>query len=133
VIRNGTIRATNSLSIWQPKKATSSQPAKKLGITRAAVQTERFKGLCTNDSKSARERENVMFWRGKNVMNEEYRGFNLYGGCEPYSATLLGHINQWKPTGCIAFKHSNGVISELTRFRFPMTWGMTRTLLTASG
>jgi len=38
-----------------------------------------------------------------------------------------------KPTGCIAFKHSNGVISELTRFRFPMTWGMTRTSLTASG
>jgi hypothetical protein len=29
-------------------------------------------------------------------------------------------VTQWKPTGCIGSKHSNGVISELTRFRFPM-------------
>lgn len=50
----------------------------------------------------------------------QYRGFNLYGGCEPVSATLLGNVTQWKPTGSIAFKHSNGVITELTRFRFPM-------------
>ena len=53
-------------------------------------------------------------------MNEEYRGFNLYGGSEPISETLLGRVTQWKPTGCIAFKHTNGVITELTRFRFPM-------------
>lgn len=53
-------------------------------------------------------------------MNEEYRGFKLYGGCDPYSETLLGNVNQWKPAGCIAFKHANGVISELTRLRFPM-------------
>ena len=26
-----------------------------------------------------------------------------------------------KPTGSIGFKHTNGVITELTRFRFPMT------------
>ena len=50
----------------------------------------------------------------------QHRGFNLYGGCEPITETLLGRVNQWKPTGCIAFKHSNGVITELTRFRFPM-------------
>ena len=54
-------------------------------------------------------------------MNEQYRGFNLYGGYEPISETLLGPVTQWKPTGCVAFKQSNGVISELTRFRFPMT------------
>jgi len=51
-------------------------------------------------------------------MNEEYRGFNLYGGSEPISETLLGRVTQWKPTGCIAFKHTNGVITELSRFRF---------------
>jgi len=49
-------------------------------------------------------------------MNEEYRGFNLYGGCEPISETLLGQVTKWKPTGCIAHKHRNGVITELTRF-----------------
>jgi len=54
-------------------------------------------------------------------MNEQYRGFNLYGGCEPISETLLGCVTHWKPTGSIAHKHRNGVISELTRFRFPMT------------
>jgi hypothetical protein len=55
-------------------------------------------------------------------MNEQYRGFNLYGGCEPISETLLGRITQWKPTGCIAHKHRNGVITELTRFQFSMTF-----------
>ena len=54
-------------------------------------------------------------------MNEEYRGFNLYGGNEPVSETLLGGVTRWKPTGCIAFKHSNGVVTELGRFRFPVT------------
>ena len=53
-------------------------------------------------------------------MTVEYLGFRLYGGCEPIRETLLGAVDQWKPTGCIAFKHSNGVVSELTRFRFPM-------------
>jgi len=53
-------------------------------------------------------------------MTAEHRGFKLYGGCDPISETLLGRVTQWKPTGCIGFKHSNGVISELTRFRFPM-------------
>ena len=38
-------------------------------------------------------------------MNEQYRGFNLYGGCEPISETLLGQVTEWKPTGCIAHKH----------------------------
>ena len=52
----------------------------------------------------------------------EYRGFKLYGGCEPISETLLGRITQWKPTGCIAHEHRNGVITELNRFRFPMTF-----------
>jgi len=42
-------------------------------------------------------------------MNEQYRGFNLYGGREPISETLLGRVTQWKPSGCIAFKHRNGV------------------------
>ena len=55
-------------------------------------------------------------------MNEQYRGFNLYGGSEPISETLLGRVTQWKPTGCIAHKHRNGVITELTRFQFPMTF-----------
>jgi hypothetical protein len=41
---------------------------------------------------------------------------------EPISDTLLGQITQWKPTGCIAFKHRNGVISELMRIQFPMTF-----------
>ena len=50
----------------------------------------------------------------------QYCGFKLYGGCEPISETLPGNVTHWKPTGCIAFKHANGVISELTRFRFPM-------------
>ena len=50
----------------------------------------------------------------------QHRGFNLYGGCDPISETLLGPVTQWKPSGSIAFKHSNGVITELTRFRFPM-------------
>src|SRR5690349_4061806 len=40
---------------------------------------------------------------------------------EPISETLLDRVTQWKPTGSSAFKHSNGVITELTRFRFPMT------------
>jgi hypothetical protein len=40
---------------------------------------------------------------------------------EPISDTLLGQITQWKPTGCIAFKHRNGVISEIMRIQFPMT------------
>jgi hypothetical protein len=53
-------------------------------------------------------------------MNEQYRGFNLYGGCEPFSETLLGQVTHWKPTGCIAHKHRNGVITELMRFVFPM-------------
>ena len=35
---------------------------------------------------------------------------------------LIGNgLFQWKPSGCIAFRHSNGVIAELTRFGFPMT------------
>jgi hypothetical protein len=51
----------------------------------------------------------------------QHRGFNLYGGCEPFSETLLGNVTQWKPTGCIGFKHANGVVTELSRFRFPMT------------
>jgi hypothetical protein len=55
-------------------------------------------------------------------MNEQYRGFNLYRGSEPISETLLGRVTQWKPTGCIAHKHRNGVITELTRFQFPMTF-----------
>ena len=54
-------------------------------------------------------------------MNDDYRGFKLYGGCEPITETLLGNVKRWKPTGCIGFKHGNGVISELTRFRSPMT------------
>jgi hypothetical protein len=53
-------------------------------------------------------------------MKEQYRGFNLYGGCEPFSETLLGTVTHWKPTGCIAHKHRNGVITELMRFEFPM-------------
>ena len=53
-------------------------------------------------------------------MNQQYRGFNLYGGCEPISETLLGRITEWKPTGCIAHKHKNNVVTELMRFRFPM-------------
>jgi hypothetical protein len=53
-------------------------------------------------------------------MNEEYRGFKLYGGSEPITETLLGRVTQWKPTGCIGFEHTNRVITELTRFRFPM-------------
>ena len=53
-------------------------------------------------------------------MKTEHCGFQLYGGCEPISATLFGNVTHWKPNGCIAFKHANGVISELTRFRFPM-------------
>jgi hypothetical protein len=36
------------------------------------------------------------------------------------SETLLGRVTQWKPTRSIAHKHRNGVITELTRFRFPM-------------
>src|SRR5678815_4221813 len=54
--------------------------------------------------------------------DEEYLGFKFYGGCEPISETLLGRVTQWKPIGCIAYKHSNGVVVELTRFRFPMTF-----------
>ena len=46
--------------------------------------------------------------------------FNLYGGSEPITETLLGHLNQWKPTGCIAHKYRNGALTELTRFVFPM-------------
>jgi hypothetical protein len=53
-------------------------------------------------------------------MKDEHRGFKLYGGCESVSETLLGRVTQCKPTGCIAHKHRNGVITELTRFRFPM-------------
>ena len=34
--------------------------------------------------------------------------------------TLLGRVTHWKPTGCIAHKHRNGVITDLTRFQFPM-------------
>ena len=47
-------------------------------------------------------------------------GVTLYGGSEPITETLLGRVTQWKPTGCIAHKHRNGVITEPTRFRFPM-------------
>jgi hypothetical protein len=54
-------------------------------------------------------------------MNEQHRGFNLYGGSDPITETLLGDVTKWKPTGSIAFNHSNGVITELARFRFPMT------------
>ena len=43
-------------------------------------------------------------------MNEEYRGFKLYAGRGPVTEPLLGNVSKWKPTGCIAFKHSNGVI-----------------------
>ena len=50
----------------------------------------------------------------------QHRGFNLYGGSDPITETLLGDVTKWKPTGSIAFKHSNGVITELTRFRFPI-------------
>jgi hypothetical protein len=55
-------------------------------------------------------------------VNEQYRGFNLYGSCEPISETLLGRVTQWKPTGCIAYKGREGAITELTRFQFPMTF-----------
>ena len=53
-------------------------------------------------------------------MNEQYRGFNLYGDCESFSETLLGQVTQWKPTGCIAYLGHDGSITELTRFQFPM-------------
>ena len=53
-------------------------------------------------------------------MNEEYRGF-IYVGCEQIAGILPGNLTQWKTTGCIGFKHSNGANSELTRFGFPMT------------
>jgi hypothetical protein len=58
--------------------------------------------------------------KGEEPMNEQYRGFNLYGGSDPISETLLGHVTHWKPTGCIAHKRRNGVITELMRFEFPM-------------
>src|ERR1051325_5351128 len=51
----------------------------------------------------------------------QHRGFNLYGGSDPITETVLGDVTKWKPTGSIAFNHSNGVITELARFRFPMT------------
>jgi len=69
--------------------------------------------LATNQRLFARSREQPM--------NEEYRGLRLYGGCEPISETLLGQVTQWRPTGCIAYKHRTGLITELTRFQFPMT------------
>jgi hypothetical protein len=54
-------------------------------------------------------------------MKDEHRGFNLYGACDPISEVLLGRVTHWKPTGCIAHKHRNGVFTELMRFVFPMT------------
>ena len=41
----------------------------------------------------------------------QHRGFNLYGGCEPISETLLGRVTHWKPTGSIAFKHRDASIT----------------------
>jgi hypothetical protein len=35
-------------------------------------------------------------------MDEQYRGFNLYGGSESISETLLSRVTHWKSTGCIA-------------------------------
>ena len=55
-------------------------------------------------------------------MNEQYRGFNLYGGSEPIRERCSAGVTQWKPTGCIAYKGRDGAITELTRFQFPMTF-----------
>jgi hypothetical protein len=56
-------------------------------------------------------------------MNEQYRGFNLYGGSEPISETLLDRVTQWKPTGSIAHKHRNGAITELVAVGAPLALG----------
>lgn len=48
-------------------------------------------------------------------MNEEYRGFKLYGGCEPVSETLLGRVTQWEahkpctPTRTAGLVHCAGL------------------------
>jgi len=49
----------------------------------------------------------------------QYRGFNLYGGCEPTSKTLLGRVTQWKPTRCIAHKHRTEWSQSWCDFTFP--------------
>jgi hypothetical protein len=55
---------------------------------------------------------------GRKVNERRIRGFKLYGGNEPVSETPLGGVTGWKPTGRIAFKHSNGVVTEFARCRF---------------
>jgi hypothetical protein len=54
-------------------------------------------------------------------MTSQYRGFSRTAAVSLLAGTLLGRVTKGKPTGCIAHKHSNGVVTELTRFQFPMT------------
>jgi len=44
------------------------------------------------------------------------RRFNLCGGADPVSETLLGPVSEWQPTGCIAYTRPAGPIVGLTRF-----------------
>ena len=56
-------------------------------------------------------------------MNEQWRGFNLYGGSKSISETPLGCVIQWKPTGSIAHKRRNGAFTELVAVGSPLALG----------
>ena len=57
-------------------------------------------------------------------MKEEYRGFNLYGGCEPVSETLLGQVTQRRPIGCVAYTR-RAALERLRLLAFNFRWSLT--------
>ena len=56
-------------------------------------------------------------------MNEQYRGFNLYGGSEPTAKPRSAASFGWKPTGSIAHKHRNGAVTGLVAVGSPLALG----------
>ena len=55
-------------------------------------------------------------------MNEQYRGFNLYGGSEQQrNPARLRHSVE--PTGSIDHKHRNGAFTELVAVGSPLALG----------
>ena len=67
-------------------------------------------------------RTKILNWYAATICEKEAMKDNsavliFYGGLEPISETVLGRVTHWKPTGYVAFKRSNGVITERP-FRF---------------
>jgi len=52
-------------------------------------------------------------------MNEQYRGFNLCGGCDPVSETLRGQVTKWKQPDALLTSIATDRLLSSCGFTFP--------------